>query len=106
MQDKPERVRTMAKALAAAAALSALFALAGRSLAPAVPLQAWLLWCFAGTALMVAAVAAFVALAIPLRRYLLQKGSTDPQWFWFKAEPPGLVALREQQREQHRTSRG
>jgi hypothetical protein len=39
-------------------------------------------------------------------QFIQRMGGTDPQWFWFSAEPPGLVKLREEARKanaQHQT---
>ena len=33
-------------------------------------------------------------------QFILRNGGTDPQWFWFSSEPRGLVALREQSKQQ------
>jgi hypothetical protein len=30
---------------------------------------------------------------------VLRWGGTDPQWFWFRSEPPGLVGLRAQAKD-------
>ena len=34
--------------------------------------------------------------SLQLAQFILRKGGTDPQWFWFDGEPPGLVQLREE----------
>jgi hypothetical protein len=47
-------------------------------------------------ALLVISVAVTIA-SLTLSQFILRKGGTDPQWFWFKSEPPGLLQLRAQQ---------
>ena len=44
-------------------------------------------------ALLVVLVAAVISLTF--WQFLLRKGATDPQWYWFKSEPRGLVQERE-----------
>lgn len=85
-----------AKALLAAVLLMVLASVAGSQLAPKVPLRLVLLYSVLGAAaLLVALVVATVAL-LTLAQFILRKGGTDPQWFWFSSEPPGLEDLRSQ----------
>ena len=71
--------------------------LAGRRVAPSVPLAKWLLWC--GLALLAFLVVSvlWILFNLQLGQAALRRGGTDPQWFWFNSEPPGLAALRKQQ---------
>jgi hypothetical protein len=81
---------TALKVAVAAAAVVALVAVPARKLAPNLTL-AELILCIAG------AFVALVALAIcslQFSQFVLRKGGTDPQWFWFRGEPPGLEQLR------------
>ena len=80
----------LVKGAVAAAAIVTLVAIPLRELAPAVTLPELVL-------LMACAFAGLVVLTVcslQLAQFILRKGGTDPQWFWFNAEPPGL----EQQR--------
>jgi hypothetical protein len=91
--------QVVAKALLATVLLSLLAGVAGSQLAPKVPLHLVLLYSAVGdAALFVLLILATVA-TLTLVQFILRKSGTDPQWFWFPAEPPGLVHLREQARQ-------
>lgn len=85
-----------AKAFLATILLSALAGLAGAHIAPQVPLQMVLLYSAAGAVLAFTVLVIATVAVITLMQFILRKGGTDPQWFWFSAEPPGLVQLRQQ----------
>jgi hypothetical protein len=98
MQMPRSRLSALAKALAATVLLALLAGVAGADLAPKLPLYLVLLYSALGaTALFLAVLVAAVLLST-LYQFVLRKGGTDPQWFWFSAEPPGLVQLRKQAR--------
>jgi hypothetical protein len=79
----------------AAAALAALAAAASSELAPAVPLATVVLYAFlGGVALLVLLALAAIVLG-SFRQAILRRGGSDPQWLWFRDEPPGLQRLRE-----------
>ena len=86
------------KVALAAALLSGLAGVAGSQLLPNLP---WYSVLFYGA---VGAVGLFIALVIvtivtlTVAQFILRKGGTDPQWFWFPSEPKGLVQLRAQAR--------
>ncbi len=86
-------------------ALLALAGIAGADLAPTVPLPTFLLYAaMVGLALVALVVVAAVA-SLTVSQFVLRKGGTDPQWFWFRSEPPGLQQLRAQAKavaQQHR----
>lgn len=87
------------KVLIAAVLLSCLAGVAGSQLAPSMPLYSVLLYSAAGAVvLFVVLVIATVATAT-LAQFILRKGGTDVQWFWFQAEPQGLVQLRGRARD-------
>ena len=98
MWNSNPRARTGAKVLLAAVLIGTVLVIAARSLAPSMPVGTLLFWCVlvAGAFILAAVLLAF--LNFQLGQWVLRKGGTDPQWFWFKSEPPGLVALRERQR--------
>ena len=84
--------RTVAflKLIVASAAVVALVAIPAKKLAPSISLAELVLY-------IAAAFCALVALSVcslQLAQFILRKGGTDPQWFWFSGEPPGLVQLR------------
>jgi hypothetical protein len=97
MKHKPS-LSFIVRATTATIALAGLAVLAGSRLAPRVPLPILLVY----TAL--AALALFAVLTVAtiawlsVMQWALRKGGTDPQWFWFRAEPPGLVELRAEAR--------
>ena len=86
--------RLINKILFAILLLAALAVVAGSQLAPKVPLPMLLLY----SAMGVVAIAALLVVAIivfaTVSQWVLRKGGTDPQWFWFSGEPPGLQNLR------------
>ncbi len=86
--------RLINKILFAILLLAALAVVAGSQLAPKVPLPMVLLY----SAMGVVAIAALLVVAIivfaTVSQWVLRKGGTDPQWFWFSGEPPGLQNLR------------
>ena len=87
------------KALLATVLLSVLAGVAGSQLAPKVPLHMVLFYSAVGaTALFVFLVFATVV-TLTLVQFIQRMGGTDPQWFWFSAEPAGLGKLREEARE-------
>ncbi len=90
--------RVAAKALLAVVLLSALAGVAGSSLAPKVPLHVVLLYSALGAAALFVCLTLVTVATLTLVQFLMRKGGTDPQWFWFSAEPPGLVELRAQAR--------
>ncbi len=84
----------LAKTALATVLLLALAAVAGSQLAPKMALLDVLLY----SAVLVLGLFALllVATVVMLTVYqaVLRWGGTDPQWFWFRSEPPGLAALR------------
>jgi len=87
---------TIVKALVAAAVLATLAGVAGRQLAPGVPVQTILLYSALGAAALLAILVVAVAVTLTFRQFILRKGGTDTQWFWFSGEPKGLQQLRAQ----------
>ena len=92
---KPQK-QAAAKTLLAIALLSVLAGVAGSQLAPNVPLQTVLLYCFLGAGALVAALVCLAIVSLTFNQFILRHGGTDADWFWFKGEPPGLQKLREQ----------
>lgn len=88
------------KALLAIVMLAALAGVAGSQIAPQIPLQTVLLYCAAGAALLFATLIFVAILMLTFNQFILRHGGTDPTWFWFKAEPPGLERQREQLKAQ------
>ena len=95
-----KQVLPVVKVLVACAAVVALVSLPARQLAPRLSLLELVLLLLCAFVVLVAVTVASLALA----QFVLRKGGTDPQWFWFSGEPPGLENLREQQREKQRES--
>jgi hypothetical protein len=86
------------KTLIAVALFSVLAAIAGKQLAPTVPLTQVLLMTAIGAAAFLIGLVLLTIVALTFRQFILRLGGTDAQWFWFKSEPPGLVQLREEAR--------
>jgi hypothetical protein len=88
---------TVLKVAIAAAAVVALVAIPARRLAPNLTL-AELVLCIAGAFVGLVLVA---VCSLQLAQFVLRNGGTDPQWFWFRGELPGL----EQQRGKNEEGR-
>jgi len=88
------------KLAVAAAAIVTLVAIPARELVPNITileLVFYIACAFIG--LMVLAVC-----SLQFAQFILRSGGTDPQWFWFSAEPPGLEQQREEAKEGGRES--
>ncbi|MEQ1537269.1 MAG: hypothetical protein ABL923_15440 [Burkholderiaceae bacterium] len=84
------------KALFAIVMLAGLAGVAGSQIAPHVPLQTVLLYCAIGAAVSFAALVIAAVVTLTFNQFILRHGGTDPTWFWFKSDPPGLERQREQ----------
>lgn len=84
------------KALLAIIMLAVLAGVAGSQIAPHVPLQTVLLYCAVGAGVLFAALVCMAIVTLTFNQFILRHGGTDPTWFWFKGEPPGLERQREQ----------
>ncbi len=89
-------IQVVLKALLAIVLLSALAGVAGSQLAPAVPLLTVLLNCAIGAAVLLAVLVLAAIVSLTFNQFILRHGGTDPMWFWFKGEPPGLERQRAQ----------
>jgi hypothetical protein len=88
------------KVVIACVAVTALVSVPVRRVAPGLSLFELAVALACGfVALVVLAVA-----ALSLAQFVLRAGGTDPQWFWFGGEPPGLRSLREQAKVESRES--
>jgi hypothetical protein len=84
------------KLLLAIIMLAALAGVAGSQLAPHVPLQTILLDCAIGAVILFGILVAAAIVTLTFNQFIIRHGGTDPMWFWFKGEPPGLERQREQ----------
>jgi hypothetical protein len=66
-----------------------------------VPLQTVLLYCVIGAAILFAVLVFAAIVTLTFNQFILRHGCTDPTWFWFKGEPPGLERQREQLKAQN-----
>jgi hypothetical protein len=80
------------KLLLAALSVTAVCAMAGRSMMPSVPLVTFLFWCAA----FLVAIVVLSFIGLQLGQWALERGGKDPMWFWFDSDPPGLRATGEQ----------
>jgi IS30 family transposase len=88
--------RFAAKVVLATVLLAALAGVAGSQIAPQVPLVEVLLYSALGAAALLGVLVVATIAKLALGQFILRKGGTDVQWFWFSGEPPGLEALRKQ----------
>jgi hypothetical protein len=89
----------VAKIALAAGLLMALAGVAGSQLAPKMPLSEVLLYSGALVLCLFALLVVAAVISLTVYQAVLRMGGTDPQWFWFRSEPPGLVALRAQAKD-------
>jgi hypothetical protein len=99
-QSKSHKLAAL-KSLLAIVMLSALAGIAGSQLAPNVPLLTVLFNCAVGAAVLFAVLVFAAVVSLTFNQFILRHGGTDPMWFWFKGEPPGLERLREQLKAQN-----
>jgi hypothetical protein len=90
--------QVVVKAFVATMLLSLLAGVAGSQLALTMPLHLVLLYSAAGAAALFAFLILATVTTLTFMQFIFRKGGTDAEWFWFHAEPPGLVRLREQAR--------
>ncbi|MEO6018434.1 MAG: hypothetical protein ABIP46_14350 [Polaromonas sp.] len=95
MRDPKNRLVVLCKLLLAAIAMVALLALPIRELAPRLSLAELLLYCAGGVVGVFALLVVLAIGSLQFSQFILRKGGTDTQWFWFSGEPRGLKALRE-----------
>ena len=88
------------KILVAILLLSALAVVAGSQLAPKAPLLTVLLYSTLGVLGIGALVLLATVVTLTVYQWVLREGGTDPQWFWFSGEPPGLQKLRAEAKAQ------
>lgn len=88
------------KMLLAVVTLSALVGVAGSQLAPDVPLLTILFNCAIGAAVLFSVLVLAAIVTLTFNQFILRHGGTDPTWFWFKGEPPGLEKQRAQLKAQ------
>ena len=86
----------VSKFLLAGLLLSLLAGVAGAHLAPRLPLYLAVVYGMSGAAVLALLLVGAAVLVLSLGQFILRHGGTDLQWFWFSAEPPGLVQQREQ----------
>ena len=84
----------LGKLLLAAAAIVALVAFPLRALLPGISWEHLVFYGVAGLAGVLVLLVVGIVCLLQLSQLILRMGGTDAQWFWFSAEPPGLVALR------------
>ncbi len=88
------------KALLAIVMLCGLAGVAGSQLVPDVPLMTVLLNCAIGAAILFGILVFAAVVTLTFNQFILRHGGTDPTWFWFKSDPPGLEKQRKQLKEQ------
>jgi len=78
------RLRTAAKILFAAMVIGAVLTLAGRSIAPGIPLGRWVFWCALGLAAFVVVSFLRALLDLEVLQWVLRKGGGTwmDRWFW------------------------
>jgi len=74
------------KGVLAAVALVAIVSLPARQLAPGLSLTELSLL----IAIALVVITALAVVSLQVAQFILRKGGTDVQWFWFGSDPPGL----------------
>ena len=96
MQVPQVRLVNAMKVIMAVAALTTLAGVAGSQLVPNLPLGKVLLFCAVGAVLLLGVLVLAAVATATFGQFILRKGGTDTQWFWFESEPRGLLKIREQ----------
>lgn len=96
MQDNKSHLLLAAKLVSAGLLLLGLVSVAAADLAPQVPLAVFLWYATVGGLGLVAIAIVGAVVSLTVSQFVLRHGGTDAQWFWFRSEPQGLVALRAQ----------
>ena len=86
--------RLINKILLATLLLAVIAGVAGSRLAPSLPLPTVLLYSGLGVLALGALLLLVIVVSSTVSQWILRKGGTDTQWFWFSGEPPGLQKLR------------
>jgi len=83
-----------AKVLLAAVVILSVLALAGRDIAPRVPIGTWVLWGALGLGVFVVVALLYALLDLQARHWALRKGGTEiEQWCWRDSGPPEASPL-------------
>ena len=97
----------LGKLLIAAVAFVALVAPLAKALAPGTAWGYLVFYCLACLAGLMALLVVASVCSLQFWQFILRKGGTDTQWFWFSCEPRGLAALRKGQRvDEHARAEG
>jgi hypothetical protein len=80
--------------------LAGLAAFVGNSIFPGIPTWTAVLYALVGGVGAFAVVLAVTVGSLQFRQFVMRKGGTDAQWFWFSSEPEGLLKLREEARSE------
>jgi hypothetical protein len=78
--------------------LAGLAAVVGNSLFPGIPMWRVVMYALVGGVGAFAVVLAVTVASLQFRQFVIRKGGTDAQGFWFSSEPEGLLKLREEAR--------
>jgi hypothetical protein len=89
-QDRQSLAATLLRATLAAALIAAIVVFIAAQVLPGTSSLAALGY----TALAALIVTAVIALRLAIGQWILRRGGTDTQWFWFNSEPRGLEAMR------------
>jgi len=95
----PRAVALLKLAIAAAAVVT-IVAIPARELVPNITIAELVF--YIACAFIVLVVLAVCSLQFA--QFILREGVTDPQWFWFSGEPPGLEQQRKEAKEGARES--
>jgi len=71
------------KVLLAAVLIGVVFGIAGRNLAPSMPLATWLVWCSAVVGAFFVVSVLWAAANLYVRQWVVRHGGRGPQVFWF-----------------------
>ena len=96
MPDLRANLRFVAKVVLATLLLGVLAGVAGSQIVPGWSLVRVLLSSALGAAALLGVLVVATIAKLVLGQFILRKGGTDVQWFWFSGEPLGLEHLRGQ----------
>lgn len=83
--------------------LSALVSVASADMAPGVSLISILITCAIAAAIFLTILCCAALITASVNQEVIRHGGTDPAWFWFNGEPPGLEKQRTELKEFNET---
>jgi hypothetical protein len=88
------------KMILAIVLISILVCIASADMAPDVPFSTVLIICAIAAVILLIVLIFAIIIGGSVNQVIIRNGGTDPAWFWFEGEPPGLERQRTELRNQ------